>query len=217
MTTQESAKRDDAGERRVKVEIFADVICPWCYIGKRRLDAAFRKRPHVKPEYVWRAFLLNPTIPATGMDRKAYLIGKFGTSVAAVYGRIAAAGLDSGIAFNFDRIARTPDSRMAQRMLIVAGPDSYELSEIMYQAYFIEGRDIGDMAELARIAERFGRPGLLDEAKSDEVALQMENDVVSARAMRLDGVPCFVFDGTYSISGAHMPEHIIPTIDAVAA
>ena len=86
----------------VDVEIYADIICPWCYIGKKRLDAAFAARPHVTPRYIWRCFLLNPTMPSTGMDRQAYLIGKFGNAAKAVYGHIADAGLESDIAFNFE-------------------------------------------------------------------------------------------------------------------
>ena len=80
----------------VDVEIYADIICPWCYIGKKRLDDAFAARPAITPRYIWRCFLLNPSMPEDGMDRQAYLRGKFGNAASAVYGRIAAAGLDSG-------------------------------------------------------------------------------------------------------------------------
>ena len=83
--------------KTVNVEIYADIICPWCYIGKKRLDAAFAARSDVTPKYIWRGFLLNPGMPAEGMDRQAYLNNKFVSAAAAVYGRIAAAGLDSGI------------------------------------------------------------------------------------------------------------------------
>ncbi|MGB0584464.1 MAG: DsbA family protein, partial [Candidatus Puniceispirillaceae bacterium] len=113
----------------VDVEIYADIICPWCYIGKKRLDAAFAARPHVTPRYIWRCFLLNPTMPSTGMDRQAYLIGKFGNAAKAVYGRIADAGLESGIAFNFDGIQRTPDSRKTHRYLLAAAAKGHDLSD----------------------------------------------------------------------------------------
>lgn len=205
------------GLRTVSVEIYADVICPWCYIGKRRLDDAFAARPEIRPSYLWRTFLLNPTMPSEGMDRDAYLNAKFGNSAAAVYGRIAAAGLDSGIEFRFDAISRTPDSRLAHRMLIAAGPDNAGLSEAVYRAYFIDGRDIGCIDELTAIAQEYGRPDLIEAALDDTTGKQMETHLATGNRMRLDGVPFFIFSGKYAIAGAHLPEHLIPAIDAAAA
>lgn len=206
-----------SGPHTVQVEIYADVICPWCYIGKRRLDLAFAERPEIRPAYVWRAFLLNPTMPVAGMDRAAYLSAKFGNSAAAVYGRIAAAGLDSGIDFRFDAITRTPDSRLAHRMLIAAGTDNAKLSEAIYSAYFIEGRDIGDPETLTEIADSFGMPGLVTAAADEAIGRQLEHHLSNANRMRLDGVPYFIFAGKYAIAGAHLPEHLVPAIDAAAA
>ena len=203
--------------RTVTVEVFADVICPWCYIGKRRLDMAFEARRDVRPSYVWRTFLLNPTMPSEGMERLAYLNAKFGNSAAAVYGRIAAAGLDSGIEFRFDAISRTPDSRPAHRMLIAAGPDSAELSEAIYRAYFTDGQDISDTAVLETIAAEFGRSDLIEAAADDAVARQLDTHLATGNRMRLDGVPFFIFGGKYAIAGAHLPEHLVPAIDAAAA
>lgn len=203
--------------KAINVEIYADIICPWCYIGKRRLEEAFAKRPDITPVYHWRAFLLNPTMPRDGMDRNAYLHAKFGHSAAAVYGRIATAGLDSGISFRFDDIRRTPDSRAAHRLLIAAGTENATLSETLYRAYFIDGRDIGDMSVLAEIAEASGQPDLLEKAADEAVGRQLENNLATANQLRLDGVPFFIFDGKYAIAGAHQPEHLIPAIDAAAA
>ena len=203
--------------RTVTVEVFADVICPWCYIGKRRLDMAFEARRDVRPSYVWRTFLLNPTMPSEGMERLAYLNAKFGNSAAAVYGRIAAAGLDSGIEFRFDAISRTPDSRPAHRMLIAAGPDSADLSEAIYRAYFTDGQDISDPAVLETIAAEFGRSDLIEAVADDAVARQLDTHLATGNRMRLDGVPFFIFGGKYAIAGAHLPEHLVPAIDAAAA
>ena len=210
-------KDDRPASKTINVEIYADIICPWCYIGKRRLEDAFAKRPDITPVYHWRAFLLNPTMPRDGMDRNAYLHAKFGHSAAAVYGRIATAGLDSGISFRFDDIRRTPDSRAAHRMLIAAGSENAMLSETLYRAYFIDGRDIGDMAVLAEIADAAGQPDLLEKAADEAVGRQLENNLATANQLRLDGVPFFIFDGKYAIAGAHQPEHLIPAIDAAAA
>ena len=206
-----------ASPESLRIEIFADVICPWCYIGKKRLDAALAQRLHITPRIVWRTFLLNPTMPSEGMDRAAYLAAKFGHSAAAVYGRIAAAGLDSGIRFNFDAIKRTPDSRKAQKMLLVAGGDTDRLSEALYHAYFLAGRDIGDLQVLVEIAAEIGRPDLIEALDNVAVQRQLETDITRAHQLNLDGVPYFVFGEAYAIAGAHMPEHLIPAIDAATA
>ncbi len=200
----------------VTVEIFADVICPWCYIGKRRLDAALATRPHIVPRIIWRTFLLNPMMPLEGMSRTAYLAAKFGHSAAAVYGRIAAAGMDSGIEFNFDKIQLTPNSRMAHKMLISAGADTNALSEAFYKAYFIDGLDIGDSAVLIDIAAGIGRADLASALSDETIQSQMENDIASAHQFNLDGVPFYVFGGAFSIAGAHTTEHLTLAIDAAA-
>jgi predicted DsbA family dithiol-disulfide isomerase len=199
------------------IEIFADVICPWCYIGKRRLDAALAARPHVRPQIIWRAFLLNPTMPKEGMRRSAYLAAKFGHSAAAVYGRVAAAGMNSGIHFNFDAIERTPNSRAAQKLLLAAGTDTASLSEALYRAYFIDGRDLGDEQILADILTSHDRTNLATAISSETINRQMDNDIATANQLKLDGVPYFIFGGKFAVAGAHLPEHLIPAIDAATA
>ena len=211
------SSQSSASPQSLRIEIFADVICPWCYIGKKRLDAALAKRPHIKPRIVWRTFLLNPTMPEDGMHRASYLAAKFGHSAAAIYGRIAAAGLDSGIRFNFDAISRTPDSRKAQKMLLVAGGDTDRLSEALYHAYFLAGRDIGERDVLAGIAAEIGRPELIEALETETVQRQLETDIARAHQLNLDGVPYFIFGEAYAIAGAHIPEHLIPAIDAATA
>ena len=111
----------------IDIDIFADIICPWCYIGKKRLEAAFAMRPHITPRYRWRTFLLNPTMPQQGMDRQAYLHAKFGPAASAVYARISKAGSESGIDFNFMDIEKTPDTRPIHKLLIAAGQQAEPL------------------------------------------------------------------------------------------
>ena len=206
-----------ATNKIVNVEIYADIICPWCYIGKKRLDAAFAARRHVTPRYIWRGFLLNPGMPAEGMDRQAYLHNKFGSAAAAVYGRIAAAGLDSGIAFNFDKITRTPDSRGVHHMLLSAQNNVEILTEAFYQAYFIEGKDIGDPDIIAAIIDEAGVDIDLDTVHSNSTQRQLEQDLFMARQLQLDGVPYFIFAEQYAVAGAHITEHFLPVIDAATA
>ena len=206
-----------ATNKIVNVEIYADIICPWCYIGKKRLDAAFAARRHVTPRYIWRGFLLNPGVPAEGMDRQAYLHNKFGSAAAAVYGRIAAAGLDSGIAFNFDKITRTPDSRGVHHVLLSAQNNVEILSEAFYQAYFIEGEDIGDPDIIAAIIDEARVDIDSDTVHSTATQRQLEQDLFMARQLQLDGVPYFIFAEQYAVAGAHLSEHFLPVIDAATA
>ena len=206
-----------ATNKIVNVEIYADIICPWCYIGKKRLDAAFAARRHVTPRYIWRGFLLNPGMPAEGMDRQAYLHNKFGSAAAAVYGRIAAAGLDSGIAFNFDKITRTPDSRGVHHVLLSAQNNVEILSEAFYQAYFIEGEDIGDPDIIAAIIDEARVDIDLDTVHSTATQRQLEQDLFMARQLQLDGVPYFIFAEQYAVAGAHLSEHFLPVIDAATS
>ena len=197
----------------IDVEIYSDIICPWCYIGKKRLDAAFAQRPKIIPRYIWRCFLLNPSMPEEGMDRKAYIMGKFGNNANAVYNRIAAAGHESGINFNFGQIKRTPDSRKTHRYLLAAAAMGKDLSNTFFKAYFIDGRDLGDEKELKNIAYEQGvdiSPEYLENLAIDR---QIKNDIEMSRQLRVDGVPFMIFAGQYAVAGAHMPEHIIPVID----
>ena len=206
-----------ATNKIVNVEIYADIICPWCYIGKKRLDAAFAKRRHVTPRYIWRGFLLNPGMPAEGMDRQAYLHNKFGSAAATVYGRVAAAGLDSGIAFNFDKITRTPDSRGVHHVLLSAQSNVEMLSEAYYQAYFIDGKDIGDPDIIAGIIGQSDFDIDLDTVHSTAMHRQLEQDLFMASQLQIDGVPYFIFNEQYAVAGAHLSEHFLPVIDAATA
>ena len=204
-------------QTQIDVEIYADIICPWCYIGKQRLDAAFAARPQVTPRYIWRCFLLNPSMPEDGMDRQAYLLGKFGHAASAVYGRIAAAGIDSGISFNFDAIKRTPDSRRAHRFILAAAAAGVDLSEILFKAYFLDGVDIGNPNALASLASAAGLDLPAETATDQRLDNQINTDLGITRQLRIDGVPYMVFAGQYAVAGAHLPDHIIPVIDAAAA
>ena len=195
------------------VEIYADIICPWCYIGKKRLDAAFLQRPQIVPRYIWRCFLLNPSMPEDGMSRQAYVTGKFGNAASAVYSRIASAGRQSGIDFNFDQIKRTPDSRKTHRYLLAAAAMGSDLSDPFFRAYFIDGRDLGDETELNEIALEHGVNIPPENLVDPALSRQIDNDLEMSRPWRVDGVPYMVFAGQYAIAGAHMPEHIIPVID----
>lgn len=206
---------ENSSSQRVTIDLYADIICPWCYIGKKRIETALAERPNIEFTINWRAFLLNPSMPAAGMDRQAYLAAKFGHAASAIYGRIAMAGLDAGISFAFSRIDRTPDTKPLHKLLIGAGKDSWALSEAFYQAYFLDGRDVSDSYVQADIFAKMGKTSLYDDiSENDKSQSRLEQDLVDSHALGIDGVPFMVFNNAFSIAGAHPSDILLKVIDA---
>jgi predicted DsbA family dithiol-disulfide isomerase len=203
----------------MEIEIISDVICPWCFIGKRRLERALAARPQEPVTLSWRPFQLNPDMPPTGMARDAYLSAKFGGAAHArrIYTTVAEAGVRENIAFAFDRIRRTPNTLDAHRLIRFAGrgPVTDRIVEALFQAYFIEGRDIGERKTLVEIA---GEQGLDPEAVgaflADDRSLEtVRREDQAARQLGINAVPCFILGGRYAISGAQEPEFFLPLFD----
>jgi predicted DsbA family dithiol-disulfide isomerase len=189
------------------VEIASDVICPWCYIGKKRIEKAFALLDgEVKPDIRWLPFELNPDMPTSGMARAEYRQAKFGSVERGreLDARVAAEGRGEGIAFAFERIERTPNTRAAHQLIDLAqsqgkaGP----VVDALFRAYFEEARDIGDAAVLAAIASANGVSGWPGQANATGVA-QMEESV---RSLGISAVPTFIFERKLGVSGAHPPE-----------
>ena len=200
------------------IEIFSDVICPWCFIGRRRLARALETRPGLDPVIRWRAFQLNPGMPAEGMTREDYLALKFGSERGGpVYDRIRETGRSEGIDFRFDAIERTPSTLAAHRLIRETGERQTELVDALFDAYFLNGEDIGDAEQLADIASRAGWDRGEAEAflASDAATREVRQEDARARAMGIQGVPCFVVDRRYAISGAQEPEYFAPLFDLV--
>jgi predicted DsbA family dithiol-disulfide isomerase len=202
----------------MRLEIFSDTICPWCFVGKRRLERAIRQRPQPGLVIRWRAFQLNPGMAAEGMDRKTYLDLKFGgrERAARVYEAVTTAGRGENIAFAFDRIKRTPNTLDSHRLLRFADEERQDdLAEALFVAYFTTGADIGDRRVLADIAVGVG----LDRAAVSrfldsraEVDAVLAEDAL-ARRQGINGVPCFVFNGRFALSGAQEPEALFQLFD----
>ena len=200
--------------KKLRVEIFADIICPWCYIGKKRLEKALQDRPQIEVELTWRGFLLNPSIPRSGIDRKQYLLSKFGHAASSVYSRIEQAGKQTGINFNFDAIKKTPDSRSIHELIIATDFNGYQLSELFYKAYFIDGKDISDKNIQNDILGAFDDKLHPTQEKIMDAKETLKSDLIEAKEIGIDGVPFFIFNSQLSLAGAH-PEHILlTTIDA---
>ena len=203
------------------IDIVSDVICPWCFIGKRRLEAALTQRPSLAAEITWRPFQLNPDMPAGGMARADYLAAKFGGRAHAqrINQAIVEAGASAGIAFAFDKVQRTPNTVDAHRLIRFAGRHGAAdaVVERLFSAYFIEGKDVGDAATLAAIAKQAGLNSgdALKFLAGDSERAEVQADDAGARRLGINAVPCFIFAGQYAISGAQEPQFFLPVFDLV--
>lgn len=199
------------------VEIASDVICPWCYIGKRRFEKALvLLQGEVATRVTWLPFQLNPDMPVEGMLRAEYRRAKFGSIERgkALDARVAQEGAGEGIEFAFERMRRTPNTVAAHRLIDLA--QSQDLGEAvveaLFRAYFEEARDIGDDGVLAKIASDCGVARWPDGADAVRVA-QMEEGV---RDLGISGVPTFIFDRRSGISGAYPPDQLAAAIRQAA-
>ena len=199
------------------IDIYSDIICPWCYIGKKRLEEALAQRPTITPTIRWRAFLLNPSMPRGGMDRQLYLKQKFGEASNAVYDRIAMAGREAGIDFAFQDIAKTPETSAVHTLLIAAGKHSFSLSERFFQAYFLEGRDISDAEVQKDLITQEGCENSYTKEALEQAAEQINHDIQFGSNVGIDGVPFFVFNEQFSLAGAHPAPVILSAMDAAVA
>lgn len=199
------------------IDIYSDIICPWCYIGKKRLEEALAERPNIETDIRWRAFLLNPSMPRGGMDRQLYLKQKFGEASNAVYDRIAMAGKDAGIDFAFDDIKKTPETSAVHTLLIASGKHSYSLSERFFQAYFLQGRDISDPEVQKDLIAQEGCENSYTKDALETAAKQINEDIQFGGTAGIDGVPFFVFNNEFSLAGAHPAPVILSAIDAAVA
>jgi predicted DsbA family dithiol-disulfide isomerase len=205
----------------LQIEVFADPVCPWCWIGKRRLEAALAARPDIEATISWRPYQLDPTIPPEGFDRAEYLETKFDdpARVRATHDQLSAIGRDEGIAFVFSDIERAPntlDAHRAIRMAAEEGPIAQgALMERLFEAYFTEGEDISDHDVIARAAEEVGLDWetLRDRLEGDEEAEEIREEIDQARAIGVEGVPCFIFAGKLVVMGAHPPEVLVEAMD----
>ena len=205
------------------IDIVSDAVCPWCYVGKRRLEAALATRPDLTVDIAWHAFQLNPDMPDGGMDRESYLASKFGSAAraASIYDDIEQAGAGEGIRFAFDSIRRTPNTINAHRLILLAGKHDVQgaVVERLFQRYFLEGGDIGDIEQLVAIAAEAGIDETVtqDYLDSDEGVEEVTNEDRQMRHIGVTGVPCFIIDKRYAVSGAQAPEVFQRIFDTVIA
>jgi predicted DsbA family dithiol-disulfide isomerase len=200
------------------IEVASDVICPWCYIGKRRLEKALALLDgEVKPEIRWLPFQLNPDMPKEGIPRAEYRKAKFGSVERArgLDARVAAEGQGEGISFAFERMERTPNTVAAHQLIDLAQRQGRgtPVVDALFRAYFEEARDIGDAAVLAQIAASAGVSGWPQQSDGEQVAA-LEEDV---RSLGISAVPTFILDRKLGVSGAQPPEALAQAMRQAAA
>ncbi len=201
----------------LNIDIVSDVVCPWCYIGKRRLEAALAQATDLPPVRIaWHPFQLNPDLPAEGVSRKTYLEDKFGgpERAAAIYERVRAAGRTAGLELNIDGITLQPNTRAAHALIDFAqrsGADASDVKERLLRAYFIENRFIGDIEVLAAIAAEAGLDADAARAHllSPEALATIDQADQQARQMGISGVPFFIFNRKLAVSGAQEPAALV--------
>lgn len=205
----------------MQIDIVSDTVCPWCYIGKRRLERALAQRPDMTFEIRWRAYRLDPFVPAEGVDRKAYMRAKFGDNpqAKAIGYALRQAGAAEGIEFAFDSIEKRPNTTDSHRLIRWASSAGVQddVVERLFHAYFEQGRDIGNPAVLLEIASEADMDVDLVEQllASDADRELIEKEDAFAHEMGISGVPTFIFANRFLLQGAQDSEAIVKVIDKV--
>jgi predicted DsbA family dithiol-disulfide isomerase len=206
----------------MRIDIYSDTVCPWCYLGKRRFELAVAARPQYEPRVTWRPFELNPDLPTEGIDRATYLAAKIGNPerVAEAQAELKRQGEASGIDFRFDLIERMPNTRRSHLLIAHAARSGRQtaVKERVMRAYFEEGCDVGDIEELVRLGVEAGLSEY--ESRSALILRAGQDGVIAAErhaaVLGITGVPTFVFDGQYTISGAQEVGILARIFDQVA-
>ena len=205
------------------IDVISDVVCPWCYIGKRRLEQAIALKPEIPVEVHFRPYFLNPWVPREGISREQYLITKFGSveRYNANNQRVVDAAAAAGLTYARDKILRQPNTLDCHRLILWAGLDGNgaRMKQRLMELYFREGGDLTDREVLVKAAADCD----LDPARvrellaSDQDIEQVTAEANSAKDAGIDGVPCFIFGGLLAVSGAQAPEQLAQAIERAAA
>ncbi|MBV9262604.1 MAG: DsbA family oxidoreductase [Pseudolabrys sp.] len=206
----------------IRIDVVSDVVCPWCFIGKRRLEKAIALRPDILVEIHYRPYFLNDWIPREGISREQYLTTKFGSPerYRGIAQRVAAAAKAEGLTYAIDKISRQPNTTDAHRLIRWADQigKAPQMKQRLMDLYFTEGADLTDRNVLVRAAADIGLGA--DEVRislgTDKDILEVEREAQAAKDAGIDGVPCFILGGMLAISGAQEPEYLADAIDRAA-
>jgi predicted DsbA family dithiol-disulfide isomerase len=206
----------------VRIDVVSDVVCPWCFIGKRRLEKALALRPGVAVEVHWRPYFLNDWIPREGMSREQYLTTKFGSPerYKGIAQRVTAAAAEEGLTYATDKMKRQPNTLDCHRLIRWAEGigKAAEMKQKLMDLYFTQGADLTDRDTLVKAAADVGLDADTVRAALaiDQDVAEVEQEAQSAKAAGIEGVPCFIFGGKFAVSGAQSPEYLADAIDRMA-
>jgi predicted DsbA family dithiol-disulfide isomerase len=207
----------------LSIDVVSDVVCPWCYIGKRRLEKALALRPDAFVEVRWHPYFLNDWVPREGMSRDEYLILKFGSveRYNSIARRVAAAAEEEGLTYALEKISRQPNTLDCHRLILWARNtgDPARMKQRLMDLYFSEGADLSDPEVLVGAAVDCGMDAELVRKllASDADVARIEQEASSAKEAGIDGVPCFIFGGVLAVSGAQAPEFLADAISRAAS
>lgn len=209
----------------VLIEVFSDIACPWCFIGERRLSRAIQEVPDVAISWKWKPYQLQPELPREGLEWKAFMEAKFGGAAGAAmaFRNVAMAAAHDGIEFNFDRAARAPNTSLAHQAVLYAETSGHDLArqmaEALFTAHFTEGWDVTSLSTILAIGEDLGIDvrEMGEQLQSGELSQQVSASQDEALQLGITGVPFYIFDRTYAISGAQPVELFARALQQVAA
>ncbi|KAB2700363.1 DsbA family oxidoreductase [Brucella haematophila] len=215
---------ENTSEKKITIDVVSDVVCPWCFLGRKRLENALAMLPEVEAEIRWRPFQLDPTLPPQGKDRGAYMREKFGngSKIDDVHKQLTELGDENGIVFDFEAITRAPNTLDAHRVIhwaAQAAPDTQNrLVGTLFSLYFEQGQDIGDHEVLVDAAASVGMDAAvvarLLESDADKATIREEIDTANRIGVR--GVPCFIIDQKYAVMGAQTADVLADAIRQTA-
>jgi predicted DsbA family dithiol-disulfide isomerase len=206
----------------VRIDVVSDVVCPWCFIGKHRLEKALALRPDIPVEVHWRPYFLNDWIPREGISREQYLTTKFGSPerYKGIAQRVTAAAAEEGLVYASDKMTRQPNTLDCHRLIRWAEGigKAADMKQRLMDLYFTEGADLTNHAVLVQAATDVGLDpeDVRAALASDQDVEQIEREAQSAKEAGIEGVPCFIFGDKFAVSGAQSPEYLAEAIDRMA-
>ena len=209
-------------QQPVRIDVVSDVVCPWCFIGKRRLEKALALKPEVPVEVHWHPYFLNDWIPREGIARSEYLTTKFGSPerYAGIAQRVSAAAAEEGLDYAMDRISRQPNTVDAHRLIRWAEGigKAAEMKQKLMDLYFTGGADLSNRAVLVQAATDVGLDAddIAEALASEQDVDEVSREALAAKDAGIDGVPCFIFGGKLAVSGAQAPEYLAEAIERTA-